>query len=69
MAGEIALASTYTPPNPATCRAMSSAACGGHTDMMKSQRRIISVSPQPTSPAAAARAPVAALRPSGTHST
>src|SRR5580692_1788409 len=50
---------------------MSSAACGGLTDMITSARRTSSASPPPTpvSPAAAARAAVAGLRPSGTHST
>jgi len=71
VAGEIALASTYSPPNPAlaTSRAVSSAACGGHTDMITSADRTTSARSTPVSPAASARAALAGLRPSGTHST
>ena len=57
------------PPNPVTRRATSRAAAGGQTDKMRSERPAISASPHPVSPAAAARSLVAALRPSGTHST
>ena len=55
--------------SPATARATSSAACGGQTETMTSERAAISAHPHPSSPASAARSLVAALRPSGTHST
>src|SRR5580700_1613163 len=71
VAGETALASAYTPLKPATWRARSSAACGGQTATMTSAFRVRPASPPDTmlSPAAVARAALAALRPSGTHST
>jgi hypothetical protein len=73
VAGEIALASVYTPPNPAraTSRATSSAACGGHTETITPARPASPASPPSAavSPAAPARAALAGLRPSGTHST
>src|SRR6266702_3559317 len=57
------------PPNPVTSRATSRAAVGGQTDTLRSERPVISASPHPVSPAAAARSLVAALRPAGAHST
>ena len=71
MATEIAFASTYTPPNPvaATCRATSSAACGGHTDRITELRDTTESRPVPASSAASARPVVARLRPAGSHST
>jgi len=63
--GDTALASTYSPPNPApaTSRATSRAACGGQTENTTSERAAISPIPAAFSPAASARSRVAGLRP------
>src|SRR5262249_33553763 len=68
--GEIALASTYSPRNPCTAQATSVAPCGGHTEKITSASRATTATvPASLSPAALARAAVAALRPSDAHST
>ena len=69
VAGEIAFASTYRPPNPAASAATSSAACGGHDREQKlalgDERRDGAGVAQAARPAPA----VASLRPADAHST
>ena len=70
----MAFASTKMPGKPpgeaATERAVSSAACGGQMDRISPAREASSATEVAAdSPAPAARAAVAALRPAGAHST
>src|SRR5579875_2067129 len=63
VAGEIALASAYSPVNPCTSQATSSAACGGQTERMTSAWPAISGAvPASAMPAARARAAVSGER-------
>src|SRR5215471_4405787 len=56
-------------PAAATCRATSSAACGGQIDKITGQRATMAGRSAPDSSAASARPVLARLRPVGSHST
>ena len=69
-AGEIAFASTNSPPKPCTAHATSIEACGGQIEKMMSARSATSAGvPASVSPAARALAAVCGPRPSDAHST